>query len=43
MGSGFKGGVAGYVRAWEGKELSEIYQSFSKINSKKKEGDITSD
>ena len=31
----FKGGVAGHVRAWEGEELSEIYQSSSKINSQK--------
>jgi hypothetical protein len=29
----FKEGVAGHVRAWEGKELSEIYQISSKINS----------
>jgi len=31
----FKEGVAGHVRAWEGEELSEIYQSSSKINSQK--------
>ena len=33
-----KWGVAGHVRAWEGEELSEIYQSLSKINSQKKKG-----
>jgi len=27
--------VAGLGRAWEGEELSEIYQSSSKINSQK--------
>jgi len=32
----YKEHVAGHVRAWEGEELSEIYQSSSKINSQKK-------
>ena len=31
----FNEGVAGHVRAWEGKELSEIYQISSKINSQR--------
>jgi len=31
----FKGGVAGHIRVWEGEEMSEIYQSSSKINSQK--------
>jgi hypothetical protein len=37
--------VAEHVRAWEGEELSEIYQSSSKINFTKikKEGYIISD
>jgi hypothetical protein len=29
----YKEHVAGHVRAWEGEELSEIYQGSSKINS----------